>query len=67
MQMFGIYLIIMYKILSVIYVLILIRTTMQGRSQSSPDGRAHFLKHTTPLVSYIAIATGMRVHTCVYL
>ena len=26
----------------------------QGRSQISPDDRAHFLKHTTPIVSYIA-------------
>ena len=27
---------------------------MQGRSQTPPDGRAQFLKHTTPIVSYIA-------------
>ena len=28
--------------------------TTQGRSQTLLDGRAHFLKHTTPIVSYIA-------------
>ena len=27
---------------------------IQGCSQTSPDGRAHFLKHITPIVSYIA-------------
>ena len=29
-------------------------TYAQGHNQMSPDGRAHFLKHTTPIVSYIA-------------